>query len=77
MDPNHDSRGGLEDEPFTYRASDDGKVFISWRGQQVTILRRRQASTLLTRLQGLDGQGQQLAMARITGNFKRGNEHSK
>lgn len=33
------------------------------------------AQSFLQRVSRLDAVGQQLAMARVTGNFKRGNEH--
>lgn len=71
-DPRGDDK--LADEPFAYRASGDGKVFISWQGRTVMTLRDREASRLLDRLSRLDSRGVQLALAKITGNFKRGNE---
>ena len=73
----NNGRGGLEDAPFSFRAGKDGKVFITWRGQQAAVLAGRQADSFLSRVSRLDSQGQQLAMAKVTGNFKRGNEHSK
>lgn len=74
MTPKTRSRGGLEDRPFGYREGKDGKVFISWRGQQVLALRGRRASAFISKIGSLDTADQQLAMAKITGNFKRGNE---
>jgi len=70
----HTRRGGLEDNPFTFREAKDGRVRISWRGRQVAILNGRQAASFLQRIEGLDEPRRQLAMAKITGNFKRGNE---
>ena len=32
-------RGGLDDAPFAWREGAGGKVFITWRGRQVTILK--------------------------------------
>jgi hypothetical protein len=69
-----DKRHVLEDEIFTYRLSKDGKVFISWRGRQVTILKGKEARAFLGKIGGLSGQEAQLVMAKATGNFKRGNE---
>jgi hypothetical protein len=67
--------GEAEDEAvFDYRASKDGKVFISWRGKQVTILRGEQARRFLAQIESGTTEEAQLAMAKITGNFKRGNE---
>ena len=75
MCANHRNRGGLEDAPFSYHAGKDGKVFISWRGQRAAVLGGQKATAFLSRIAGLDGASQQLAMAKVTGNFKRGNEH--
>ena len=77
MRANDKNRGGLDDAPFSYRTSKDGKVFISWRGQRAAVLGGHQATSFLSRVAGLDVPGQQLAMAKATGNFKRGNEQSK
>ena len=68
------NRGGLEDTPFSYRNDGSAKVFISWRGKQVSILKGKKAASFMQRIVGLDSTGQQLAMAKATGNFKRGNE---
>lgn len=72
----HDPATSLADEPFSYRTSKDGVVFVSWRGRQVTILRGDKAEAFLKRVAGLDPSKQQLAMARVTGNVKRGTERS-
>ena len=69
-----DQRGRLAEEPFAYQASADGKVFISWQGRQVTILKGDDAQAFLRRVTDKDARTQQLAMAKATGNFKRGNE---
>ena len=39
-DPRADDK--LADEPFSYRASGDGKVFISWQGRTVMTLKDRE-----------------------------------
>ena len=69
-----ESRSGLEDRPFSYRVTRDGKVFVSWRGRTVTTLAGDRARTFLRKVEGVDSEQQQRAMARVTGNFKRGNE---
>jgi hypothetical protein len=56
---------------FSYKVHKSGEVIISHRGREVTVLRGRQADKFLSRL--VDTNDQQL-MARVTGNFKRGNE---
>ena len=61
------------DEQFAYRTSKDGKVFISWEGRVVTTLSGEAARRFLARV-AAEPAGAQLEMARVTGNFKRGNE---
>jgi hypothetical protein len=68
------NRGGLDDAPFEYRESKSGRVVILWRGRQVLVLKGRSAAAFASRIADLDPSGQQLAMAKVTGNFKRGNE---
>jgi hypothetical protein len=74
MPSDNPGRGGLEDSPFSFREIGGGKVFILWRGQQVKILKGEKAASFLERISGQDPLGQQLVMAKVTGNFKRGNE---
>ena len=69
-----EGRGGSHETPFAFRESGSGKVFITWRGKQVTILKDEAAQSFLQRVSHLDAVGRQLARARVTGNFKRGNE---
>ena len=59
---------------FSYTTTRDGGVFIAWQGRQVVILKGYQAERFISRAEGLDEDGLQLLMARMTGNFKRGNE---
>ena len=69
-----DQRNKLDEEPFDYRISKDGKVFITWHGKQVLILKDQGARKFLKSIDGLSGKAAQLVMAKITGNFKHGNE---
>ena len=71
-----DRRNVLDDEIFAYRESKDGKVFITWNGKQVMILKESAARKFLAAIAGLEGKAAQLVMAKITGNFKRGNERA-
>ena len=70
-------RGGLEDHPFALREGKDGRIHISWRGRRVATLKGAQAARFRKRIDDLDEPGRQLAMAKITGNFKRGNENNQ
>lgn len=69
-----DKRGKLEEEPFSYRVTKDKKIFISWNGKQVTILQGKESEKFLSKVEAADTMEQQLIMAKITGNFKHGNE---
>ncbi|WP_201783485.1 hypothetical protein [Herpetosiphon geysericola] len=64
----------VEAEAFDYSVSKAGKVFISWYGKQVMILSGPKAQRFLANIAELEGEAAQLVMAKITGNFKRGNE---
>lgn len=61
---------------FTYRIIKDGKVMIFWHGRIVTTLASSRADRFRERVENLDHQGVQLLLARMTGNFKRGNERA-
>jgi len=69
-----DKRNRLDEEPFSYNASKDRKVFIYWYGKQVTILKGKKSDKFLERIEKADSKEEQLIMAKVTGNFKHGNE---
>lgn len=69
-----DKRNLLDEEVFTYWVNQENKVFIAWHGKQVMMLKGKDAQKFLNRISGLDAKGAQLVMAKVTGNFKRGNE---
>ncbi len=69
-----DKRNKLDKEVFTYRAGKDGKVFLSWKGKEIKILKGSEAAKFLSKIDGLDHKEAQLVMAKATGNFKHGNE---
>ncbi|MBU5445505.1 hypothetical protein [Paenibacillus sp. MSJ-34] len=71
---NIDKRKRLDEEVFTYQTTKDNKVFIYWMGKQVKILSGKASLKFLKAIEGKDHHETQLAMAKITGNFKRGNE---
>jgi hypothetical protein len=59
---------------FTFETRKDGDVVIRHDGRIATTLRGRRAADFLTDVtNGRDGDDQEL-MARVTGNYKRGNE---
>ncbi|MBC8059714.1 MAG: hypothetical protein H7Y18_03525 [Clostridiaceae bacterium] len=69
-----DKRNKLDEEPFSYDFSKDNKVFIYWHGKQVTILKGKESDRFLSRIKNSDQKEIQLIMAKVTGNFKHGNE---
>ncbi|MBK8782563.1 MAG: hypothetical protein IPO22_12325 [Anaerolineales bacterium] len=72
---NIDKRGKLQEEPFTFRETKDGRVLIYWHGKQVTVLKGKFASKFLKDISSADSIQAQLVMARVTGHFKHGNEN--
>lgn len=73
-DSNVDKRNILDGEPFSYKILKDNKIFIYWKDKQVTILRGMESERFLAKIQNTDMKEAQLIMAKITGNFKHGNE---
>jgi hypothetical protein len=71
---NIDKRNRLQEEPFSYRVSKDNKVFIFWYEKQVMILKGKESEKFLAKVEKSDTIQLQLIMAKITGNFKHGNE---
>ncbi|EEL49930.1 hypothetical protein bcere0022_27050 [Bacillus cereus Rock3-44] len=53
-------------------------VFIEYYGKQIMILKEKEARAFLNKIQLANNEKErQLIMAKITGNFKRGNERKK
>jgi len=69
-----DKRGILDEDIFAYKITKDKKVFISYEGKQVTILSGKKAEEFIVKIQNCERKEAQLIMAKVTGNFKRGNE---
>ena len=67
-------RTSIDEGAFAYATRKDGTVVISYRGRPVTTLRGKSAARFAGRVEGLEEREAQLLMARVTGNFKRGNE---
>jgi hypothetical protein len=59
---------------FRWQAIGDGRVRIFWQGRIVTTLAGARAARFLREIECADDDDAQLLMARVTGNFKRGNE---
>lgn len=63
----------LED-PFSYRVTKAGQVLVSRGGKQVAVVAGARAARLIALLATADEDEAQLALAKATGNYKRGNE---
>ncbi len=64
----------MDEQSFTYRVTKDQKVFISYNSKQVMVVTKNRARELIEDLEFADEEEEQYLLARITGNFKRGNE---
>mgnify|MGYP003684310797 CR=1 FL=1 len=65
----------IADQAFSFSERKNGSVSIFWYGKPVTELRGKEAIKFISKInQSQDEDSKQLIMAKITGNFKRGNE---
>ena len=72
---NIDNRKRLEEVPFSYRVTKNNTVLIDYKGKQVKLLKGKDAEKVLEKIKiAEDEKAVQLILAKITGNFKRGNE---
>lgn len=69
-----DKHGKLQEKPFTFRETKDGKVFLYWHGKQIMILKAKNAEIFLKKITIASEEQSQLLIAKVTGNFKHGNE---
>jgi hypothetical protein len=75
---NTDKRNRLDEAPFQYRVNKDQSVFIEYEGRRVKILKGKEAEKFIKNVNAAENEkAVQLIMAKITGNFKRGNERKK
>ena len=64
----------LSEQPFTYTVRKDGSIDISHEGRSVMVVTGAYAARLTRKLAGASVEEVKMALAKITGNFKRGNE---
>ena len=69
-----DRHDPLQDEPFSYRETKDGRVRIAFNGRVVTTVAGAAAAKLIPKLERADAAQVQQLLARATGHFKHGNE---
>ncbi|GKX65346.1 hypothetical protein [Inconstantimicrobium mannanitabidum] len=69
-----DKRNKLAEEYFSYKVSKDKNVFLYWYNKQVKILVGKESEKFLSKIENADSKEAQLIMAKVTGDFKHGNE---
>ncbi|GIN85812.1 hypothetical protein J6TS2_21980 [Heyndrickxia sporothermodurans] len=75
---NIDKRNRLDENPFCYVVTKNETVIIKYFGKQVKMLKGKEAKKILNRINAAkDEKEVQLILAKVTGNFKRGNERRK
>lgn len=61
----------LDSERFTWQATKDGRVLLSFEGRRIVTLVGKKAELFLSRIERVNPRRAQLLMAKATGNFKR------
>lgn len=61
---------------FSWRRRKGGEIEVLHHGRLASTLRGRDASDFLAEMEGAEVEAQQQLMARLTGNYKRGNERA-
>ncbi|MFK4292673.1 ribonuclease HIII [Bacillus sp. RC240] len=70
-----DKRNRLDDMMFHYRVTKNNIVLIEYYEKKIVILKGNDAEKFLNKINRASNEKEkQLIMAKITGNFKRGNE---
>ncbi|EJQ59398.1 hypothetical protein [Bacillus mycoides] len=70
-----DKRNRLDDMMFHYRVTKNNISLIEYYGKQIIILKGNDTEKFLNKINRASNEKEkQLIMAKITGNFKRGNE---
>lgn len=68
------SKNSLEEKPFSFRQYKNGNISIYYNEKEVTILKGKSAQKFSSQIENANEFDGQMIMAKITGNFKRGNE---
>lgn len=61
---------------FSYKIGKDTKVMIYYDDRLLLTYSKKKAASFLKKIRGIDYKDQQMIMAKLTGNFKRGNERN-
>ncbi len=71
-----DNRNKLKSEPFSYKVTKSNKTLIYYEGRQIMILSEKDTKKFINKIRNKSSFDIQLVLAKITGNFKHGNEKS-
>ena len=74
---NIDKRNKLMEQPFSYKITNSDKVIIYRDNKKIMIIKGRESIKLRSKLSNQPEQQIQLLLAKITGNYKHGNERTK
>ena len=66
----------LSEQPFSYKITDTEKIIIYYKNREIMIVTGNNSVKLQSKLFDKSDEQVQLILAKITGNFKRGNERS-
>lgn len=69
-----DTRDRLKENPFNYKVTKANKTIIYFRNRRIKTLSEKKTKKFISKINELDDFGIQLTLAKLTGNFKRGNE---
>lgn len=69
-----DKRQRLESDPFTFKVTKDQKLIIYRGAKKVKIISAKKSADFISLAKSADEQTIQLALAKITGHYKHGNE---
>lgn len=74
---NPDKRNKFAEQPFSYKITNSDKVIIHRNNKQIMIIKGKGAVKFQSKILNTSEQQIQLILAKITGNYKRGNERTK
>ncbi len=66
-----------EEQPFDYKVLKDNKAHVYYRHKRIKLLTGKDYHKLIKCIESGDAYETQLFLAKVTGNFKRGNEKRK
>lgn len=69
-----DKKNKLRENPFRYYVTKSQKILIHWENKLIKTLSEKESVKFIARINGKIDYEVQLELAKITGNFKHGNE---